>query len=87
MTVDEFVRRESEKLLESDEAYLRAKRAVLEAEDEHISNLTFEQASRFVIYEERREFLEKQRFRVWTQLIARYYERGFEYEDNENAEL
>ena len=57
-TIEEFVRRDAERLMESDPEYMRAKRAVQEAEDELMSMLTLEPAMAFVLYEERREKLE-----------------------------
>ena len=74
-TIEEFVRRDAERLMESDPEYRRAKREVQEAEDELMSMLTLEPAMAFVLYEERREKLEKERIRTWLKAVFKYYER------------
>lgn len=83
-TVDDFIRRDAEKLMESDLEYARAKERCLETERELMSMLTLEPAMEFVKYQEERSKLERERIRVWLKAMYLYYGRrvvGNEEED------
>ena len=74
-TVDDFIRRDAEKLMESDLEYARAKERCLETERDLMSMLTLEPAMEFVKYQEERSKLERERIRVWLKAMYLYYGR------------
>ena len=83
-TVEDFIRRDAEKLMESDVEYARAKERCLETERDLMSMLTLEPAMEFVSYQEQRSKLERERIRVWLKAMYLYYGRrvvGNEEED------
>ena len=74
-TVEDFIRRDAEKLMETDREYARAKERCLETERDLMSMLTLEPAMEFVSYQEQRSKLERERIRVWLKAVYLYYGR------------
>lgn len=74
-TVDDFVRQDAERLMETDREYARAKERCLETERDLMSMLTLEPAMEFISYQEQRSKLERERIRVWLKAVYLYYGR------------
>ena len=74
-SVEDFIRRDAEKLMETDREYARAKERCLETERDLMSMLTLEPAMEFVRYQEERSKLERERIRVWLKAVYLYYGR------------